>query len=240
MGPAPWNPAYRPWRVDVATLRCPSDASEKQIFGRTNYALCIGDLARQIHQPQCQRGVFACRTTTRFKDVLDGLANTIAMCEIGTPMDARLKGQFATRQPAEMLENPSLCDDVRDADRPSFYAAGVPLASTGRGGRWADGAAGYGLVNTILPPNGPSCAIGEHGYSDGIYSAGSHHQGGAHVLMTDGAVIFMTDSVEAGDASQPTVTLQQLEDRRSGSPYGLWGALGTAAADETIEEQLKL
>jgi hypothetical protein len=61
-------------------------------------------------------------------------------------------------------------------------------------------------------------------------------------LMGDGAVIFMTNSVEAGDQTQPTVC-------RSGpgtwvnvggvaSPYGLWGALGSRANKEKIEEQL--
>jgi hypothetical protein len=56
--------------------------------------------------------------------------------------------------------------------------------------------------------------------------------------MADGAVIFMTESVEAGDQSHPTVTSQELADGTVPSPYGLWGALGTAAGEEEIEEQL--
>ncbi len=58
--------------------------------------------------------------------------------------------------------------------------------------------------------------------------------------MGDGAVIFMTDSIEAGNPQQGSVRLGQTGPRAPGqkSPYGLWGALGTKAGKETIEEQL--
>lgn len=58
--------------------------------------------------------------------------------------------------------------------------------------------------------------------------------------MGDGAVIFMTDSVEAGDPRHGGVRLGQAGPRAPGSksPYGLWGALGTKASKETVEEQL--
>ncbi len=56
--------------------------------------------------------------------------------------------------------------------------------------------------------------------------------------MADGAVIFMTDSVDAGDANHPTVTPIQLADGPVPSPYGLWGALGSAQGNEVVEEQL--
>ena len=58
--------------------------------------------------------------------------------------------------------------------------------------------------------------------------------------MGDGAVIFMTDSVESGTASAPNVWLNGTGGAAPGSqsPYGLWGSLGTRASAETIEEQL--
>ena len=79
--------------------------------------------------------------------------------------------------------------------------------------------------------------------SDGVCPPSSRHQGGAHILMGDGAVIFMTDSVEAGDSRMGPVwrrnnNSQSLLPPGSQSPYGLWGALGTRAMKETIEEQL--
>ena len=66
--------------------------------------------------------------------------------------------------------------------------------------------------------------------------ASSRHQGGAHVLMGDGAVVFMTDSVEAGNQRAEPIHLNNLPGSKS--PFGLWGALGSRAGKEVIEEQL--
>ncbi len=68
----------------------------------------------------------------------------------------------------------------------------------------------------------------------------SNHVGGAHVLMADGAVVFITDSIEAGSRNQGDVWLNGMGIRAPGSesPHGLWGALGTRASKESIEEQL--
>lgn len=58
--------------------------------------------------------------------------------------------------------------------------------------------------------------------------------------MADGAVVFVTDSIEAGDSTIGTVRRGATGVRAPGSesPYGLWGALGTKASKEVIEEQL--
>ena len=78
-----------------------------------------------------------------------------------------------------------------------------------------------------------------------ISTAGSRHPGGAHVLMGDGAVIFITESIDSGNPELPTVCVQRGGTRPpvsslpgSASNYGLWGALGTRDTGETIEEQL--
>ena len=58
--------------------------------------------------------------------------------------------------------------------------------------------------------------------------------------MADGAVIFITDSIEAGDVHHGNVWLNGTGESSPGSasPYGLWGALGTRASSEIIKEQL--
>ena len=62
-------------------------------------------------------------------------------------------------------------------------------------------------------------------------------------MMADGAVIFISESIEAGDSS----SAQPVQGTPGGvgglipgveSPYGLWGAMGTRASREVIEEQL--
>jgi prepilin-type processing-associated H-X9-DG protein len=73
-------------------------------------------------------------------------------------------------------------------------------------------------------------------------TASSRHQGGCHVLMADGAVIFLTDSIEAGNQNNAVVwrggTAALNNVQGSQSPFGLWGALGSRGNKEKIEEQL--
>ena len=84
------------------------------------------------------------------------------------------------------------------------------------------------------PPNSGVCTYDQDAWSDGNYSASSNHPGGAHVLMADGAVKFITDSIEAGNKRFNANNLIAGQQ----SPYGLWGALGTRANSEVIEEEL--
>ena len=57
--------------------------------------------------------------------------------------------------------------------------------------------------------------------------------------MGDGAVIFITNSIEAGLASKPSPRKNNGPGGKSRpSPYGLWGALGTRAGEEVVEEQV--
>lgn len=173
--------------------------------------------------------------TSCFKDFTDGTSNTIAMGEIGTPSGLSVIGQFAIGQRSSMLSNPSMCLGVLAKPREKNYPKGLPLGEPGRGGRWADGAAGFSLFNTVLPPNSPSCAVGGAHAVDGIYSVGSWHPGGAQVAMTDGSVRFISETIDAGDASRPPVTPEQLANGLIASPYGVWGAIGTSTGGEDVE-----
>lgn len=235
MGPAPWVAEYTPWQKEIPGLRCPSAETKPKNGGQMNYTFCIGDVVQEIHQATQLRGAFACGMTSRFKDFSDGSSNTIAMGEIGTPSGRSVIGQFVTRQRSSMLSNPSLCLGVLNKPREKNYPKGLPLGDPGRGGRWADGAAGFSLFNTVLPPNSPSCAVDGTHAVDGIYSVGSWHPGGAQVVMADGSVTFISETIDAGDASRPPVTLEQLANGPIASPYGVWGAIGTSTGGEDVE-----
>jgi hypothetical protein len=58
--------------------------------------------------------------------------------------------------------------------------------------------------------------------------------------MGDGAVRFITDSIEAGNSSQNAVvadfTGHTANPNKAGikSTYGLWGAMGTKASSEIL------
>ena len=137
-----------------------------------------------------------------------------------------------------------------DPLRPQFWPSTLVQATSGgtsttdnriervthaRGYQWANGATPYTAFHTVRPPNSEFCANGNFS-SEMLAPASSRHQGGCHVLMSDGAVKFVTDSIEAGDQSATMIFWNNQPGAMS--PYGLWGALGTHAAKETIEEEL--
>ncbi|EAQ82157.1 DUF1559 domain-containing protein [Blastopirellula marina] len=234
MGPAPWIADYGPWTTQLEFLECPSAAPREGDFGQTNYAFCIGDMAREIHQPTVARGFFACSKYLRFSQITDGASNTIMVGEIGSIDDRLVVGQYAIKQPTSFLEDPSLCQKTRASWSKSNYDSNIMLSDLGRGGRWADGSAGDSLFNTVSPPNSPSCAVDGSEAVDGLYSTGSCHRGGAHVVLGSGAVRFLSQDIDAGDLTQPTLTPQQMSETKVASPYGVWGALGTRNGGETI------
>ena len=262
---------YIPWLTTIPTLRCPSDPGEGlPSQGRTNYVVCLGDSARASHNGLTgdrgnqgsgnaqqvragQRGVFVPRKTTKFRDILDGLSNTICMGEIPTSLgddDKRTSAADGPPGATALFEagGAIFCAANTDPERPQFWD---PNATTVRGGgqskrgyKWAYARIFFNGMNTILPPNREVCMRASGGnivHFEGVCPPGSRHQGGCHILMTDGAVIFITDSIEAGNSGSAQVRAPgqpNYIDPGSQSPFGLWGALGTRASKETIEEQL--
>lgn len=278
MGPSVrnrWN--YIPWLTKIPTYRCPSDPG----FGpptpaRTNYVANMGDSCHQVGKfgpkvlhilrptnnweaqycTASSRGFFQFLTESKFRDILDGLSNTIAVLEVATDLgDRDIRTTLASDTQGQPWDNvgsrgpvynPNFCRDSGwiSPTEPQFWSngqdGGTPPArefgqTESRGASWATSMHYATQGWTILPPNRESCGNNWHD-EPGAYGAASRHQGGAHVLMGDGAVVFMTDSVEAGDGRASSITYRN--NRGKPSPYGLWGALGTRASKEKIEEQL--
>ena len=190
MGPVPTQIRYRPWTTEIPTLRCPSDPGVGlPSLGRTNYAACLGDSyfwsirgPRQWnngntpqyretsgwsqHSRAADRGVFVQHKNAKFRDILDGLANTIMMGEIATDLgdrDKRTIGEWERTQANSLIrDNPKWCEDqgYLDPERPQFWLPSVPVWGTtnGRGYRWADHRVEMTSCHTILPPNSELCA----------------------------------------------------------------------------------
>ena len=265
---------YTPWISEIPTLRCPSDpGSGAPARGRTNYAVCLGDGTHYLTQGSMEwdltrrggwpaersrismRGVFIPRTPTKFRDILDGLSNTIAAGEIATDIgDLDTRTNAADFAQCETDVNYHITTaGVIDPLRPRYWVAGTDVSANpatgwtqryGRGFRWHSGYPSNTGFNTILPPNSATCATQPGDWfpdrDSGVFSISSRHQGGSHILMADGAIKFITDSIEAGNQEAAPVRWDGtgVSAPGSASPYGLWGALGTRASKEIISTEL--
>ncbi len=262
MGPTPDTDQYPPWVTEIATLRCPSDPGVGlPALGRSNYAYCIGDtlssamvlgrynndffsIGTNYEEVNAEmRGVFVPHDFMRFRDILDGTSNTIAMGEVVTDLgdfDNRTRGfNLGVNSPGAFRarSRSRLCSSNTHIDpaRPRFWRTTVPIHSSlwGRGFRWAHFLPHFTAIQTVYQPNSEMC-VRQDEEDPGVFPPASRHQGGVHVLMADGAVKFITDSIESGNQEQPAVAFGVGGPRAPGSPspYGLWGALGTRANRE--------
>ncbi|EMB17153.1 DUF1559 domain-containing protein [Rhodopirellula europaea] len=275
-GGFPWTADYTPNRIQIPTLRCPSDPAENKTIGRLNYGFCYGDAARYIsfywfHPDQnrsdpaynwlgdeaVDRGMFTWNKRKRFRDCKDGTSQTMLMGEMATFLDDRsIIGTAAVFDDRQFQTDLQQCASTYDPERPQFYKPELELIGFGsfagqsnRGRWWTDPIACNTAVNTIFAPNSVSCTYSTGPGSDwygGIYSVTSRHPGGAHILMTDGSIKFVTDSIDAatkGVDSNTTVTRYApgpVHPAGSESPFGIWGALGTSNSQETRANEVEL
>lgn len=253
----PWGPipstdaaVYPPYGVQVPTFICPSSlpSSVPGWNCYTNYGYSAGDSshaapqhtspdnvninthANSLNARNNVRGLFGFYTDRRFSDIIDGTSNTIAMGEIATSGESHsLRGAVVRRQPVAVVNSPITCRNVLDPNNRNRILAS--LDSTGWRGRYAyHGRMPYTGVDTILPPNSPTC-LSEDDNSNrrGQYPVSSYHPGGVQVVFADGAVRFITESIDTGN-----LAAQDIRTRGGVSPYGVWGALGSIAGGELV------
>lgn len=265
MGPAPSVQSYAPWEFEVATFRCPSDPGMGMpSMGRTNYAACLGDAIEGMDEGMWRyenskwspsgkeqmrvtgRGMFVPRMITTYRDVKDGLSSTIMLGEICTDLGDRdirttpsINNGWSGGTPAGVLDDVTACRPQIDRNRLSFWSMGatVPAMGTGhgRGFRWADSIGLMTGCNTILPPNAELC-FGGGASTTGTLTFSSRHPGGTHAAMGDGAIKFITDSIDCGSL-EGTVTRNGTGSLAPDSPsvFGIWGASGTRDQSELID-----
>lgn len=238
-GPAPWNGTWTVWHKQIPTLRCPSDPGIQTSRGTSNYAFCMGDFVGAANLSSTNvNGLFAFRTCYGMRDITDGSSNTIMFSE-------RVQADFAIggRTNPDVREG-VLTGVANITTNPGACVAAVTAISTG--GRYTDGSRVKGRFSriwmdgqpenvaflTVLPPNGPSCVNDTNPNADSqvnLLSASSHHTGGVQALFADGAVRFISDSIDTGNLGVSTT----LGGR---SPYGVWGAMGTKSGGEVVGE----
>lgn len=161
-------------------------------------------------------GWVSCDDVVNFKNIVDGSSNTVAYAEFvidgsGTPGKYQVKtwaGDSWTQTPAQM----------RTACLANYSAANPTANGSGRqperGASWAWSFVGVGAsYNHTMAPNDNSCH-GDGGadwLGGGLMAANSMHSGGVQVLMSDGAVRFISTNVN----------------------YNTWVALGTRSQSDS-------
>ena len=170
---------------EIQVYRCPSDPGDRSVTGVSsqgpiNYAICVGDQPNGADYGSGRRTVMYCNSDVRMRDIVDGTSNTMCVAEI-------LVG-------SEWYDGGNGYDDtamLTCADN-SMY----PRRTT-RGVSWfvGENVVQY-CYTTNFGPNGLD-GIGacrdfqEHANAD----AQSMHEGGAHILLCDGSVRFVSENV---------------------------------------------
>jgi prepilin-type N-terminal cleavage/methylation domain-containing protein/prepilin-type processing-associated H-X9-DG protein len=193
-------------RFRVGLLVCPSDPANGQVPGMpdfgTNYVANNGTGTVGFGLIASGDGLFT-QTPIRIGDITDGTSNTAAFAEstLGNgqapangspPADPRL---VVLEVPGGGDPTPAACDGMAGA------------WSARRGGKWIDGHYGNTLYNHYYPPNPAGkwdCGNGSH--NKGLSTARSYHAGGVNVLLADGSVRFVRDSVNLATTWRPLAT----------------------------------
>ena len=199
-------------RTRVSLFVCPSDPANGKVstlpdFG-CNYVANNGSGTVAFGLIASGDGLFT-QSPIRIADITDGTSNTAAFSE-STLGNGAMPASPATADPRMVvLEVPGGTDptpDVCDAASGAFSAV--------RGGKWIDGHYGNTLYNHYYTPNLAGkwdCGNGSH--NKALSMARSHHSGGVNLLLADGSVRFVRNTIQLN-------TWRALATRDGGEPPG--------------------
>jgi prepilin-type processing-associated H-X9-DG protein len=178
-----------------------------------------------------------------FGSVTDGLSNTIFASEvvIAGAMDSNstnntpVKGGAALNQPVDLRGGVTPMQCFNRVSGSVYTGDGT----TGRIGlRWCDAMNVHTMFNTCLPPNSANCMAQATANENALMSASSNHTGGVNVVLCDGSVQFVSQTVNTGNLNavppdgDDNPTSKRYMDYRGKTFYGVWGAMGTSFAGD--------
>ncbi len=205
----------------VGLFVCPSDPQNGVVNGSayfgTNYVACNGtgavfDASGNITsytKIADGNGVFA-QVPVRIADITDGTSNTAAFSESTLGNGAAVTGVPTDPQTIRrvVLEVAGGNDPT-----PTDCQSGNGVWNPRRGEQWINGHFGNTLYNHFYTPNQTAkWDCGNASHNKALTSARSAHSGGVNLLLCDGSVRFVRDSV----------------------PETVWRAVGTRAGGEVV------
>jgi prepilin-type processing-associated H-X9-DG protein len=190
----------------VPIYRCPSDGGRESNAGYkgTNYVTCIGNQDDAFSKSAQLGGVLFINSDTGLRDIKDGTSNTmiVAECKVNSPWIKRSEGDTSGYTNCQVGTAPDITSNV---------------GTVGRGYSWFMAVYNQSFTySTRLRPNdrptsNHECELWS---SPGVFGARSEHTGGVQVLMADGAVRFIGDSID----------------------LNTWRALGSRSGGEVVGE----
>jgi prepilin-type processing-associated H-X9-DG protein len=236
----------------ISSLLCPSDPYSalpgRNSGARTNIFTCRGDAVDSTYYSDSElagatfkcgeRGVFNPHRWKSFADITDGTSNTVAAGESATSSSTEGSGSPEIKGgvygTAANLGG-SARDGCVNLARADSTTLNTPLRRIWRGHWFSDGRTASTGFSTVVQPNGPNCATGNDDSSNAnVLTAQSYHSGGVNVLLADGAVRFISDTIDNANLSNSSGSAVGRAGPTSGpSPYGVWGAMGSIGGSET-------
>tara|TARA_R110002111_G_C6005121_1_gene373746 strand:- start:3854 stop:4831 length:978 start_codon:yes stop_codon:yes gene_type:complete len=196
------------WSVNASTLaqtilpafNCPSDPmgginTDKSNFGKSNYLASHGTAAATTNN-----GIFYGNSSTRIRDIIDGTSNTILVSERTTKNDGagtnNCGGTTDCAWTGGLWIGPRHATSTSDTWHPGLYHFDVT---------------NFGGGNATYLINSSGSTWGED------WCASSAHVGGAHMLLTDGSVRFISENMSSGGTN---TTYYNLVTRAGGEVVG--------------------
>jgi prepilin-type N-terminal cleavage/methylation domain-containing protein/prepilin-type processing-associated H-X9-DG protein len=193
--------------VKIPAFNCASDNNMPVADGTNNYVFSTGPNMGWTDNAGASIGMFSRRFHKGMRDITDGTSNTICASELikGDANNATytfgsdyIRGQAHI---APVTDNSTYVTVAQLNAYSAQCAGGTANHISDAGRNWASPMMYDTLFNTLLPPNTknhtchrcPGCGRGD---AQGVWPARSRHTGGAHTLMGDGAVRFISDNID--------------------------------------------
>ncbi|SIO14947.1 prepilin-type N-terminal cleavage/methylation domain-containing protein/prepilin-type processing-associated H-X9-DG domain-containing protein [Singulisphaera sp. GP187] len=206
--------------AQVSVFLCPSDVNSAEAYiNCNNYFGSVGTTsnltnantstwpAPPVMSSLTTTGLFAYQRVYGLRDMLDGTSNTIAFSEstVGNPKS--ILGQInigltnvagaAAGEFADAWTNPNAVITAL-ASCDSAWQNRSATIDAQRGKNWIHGSMAFTLFNTLAMPNSSKwsyCSGNGSGSASTFGEADSYHSGGVNVLMGDGSVKFIKNTV---------------------------------------------